>query len=63
MPILTIDSPCDGTCKIDVVTGWCEGCHRTIDEIIDWPNADAEAKAKILAALPPRKTRELNAKL
>ena len=29
-------SPCISVCQIDPKTGWCIGCHRTIDEIRDW---------------------------
>ena len=31
-----VRSPCVSICRIDVATGFCEGCFRTIDEIADW---------------------------
>lgn len=32
----TLRSPCVSVCRIEPATGYCEGCHRTIDEIADW---------------------------
>jgi len=42
-PILT---PCIGICRI-VANGFCEGCHRSLDEIANW------------AALPPAERQRL----
>ena len=51
---MTVQSPCTNVCHIDSGTGWCEGCGRSIDEIMRWPNAsDAERRA-ILDMLPAR---------
>ncbi|MDQ6619486.1 MAG: DUF1289 domain-containing protein [Pseudomonadota bacterium] len=51
-----VPSPCTSVCRIDEATGWCEGCLRTIDEIVAWgAMADAE-KRTVLAALPARRT-------
>jgi len=37
-----VRSPCVSICRIDVDTGYCVGCCRTIDEIADWGSmADA----------------------
>jgi uncharacterized protein len=48
------DSPCIDVCRIDAVTGWCEGCLRTIDEIAVWGSLDAAARRAILDRLPQR---------
>lgn len=48
-------SPCTGICTIDPATGWCEGCARTIDEIVDWPFASPAERAAILEELARRK--------
>jgi predicted Fe-S protein YdhL (DUF1289 family) len=51
---MTVRSPCNNVCRIDALTGWCEGCRRTVDEIARWSLAsDAEQRA-ILAELPGR---------
>ena len=31
-----VPSPCINVCRMDATTGWCEGCLRTIDEIVAW---------------------------
>lgn len=48
-------SPCISVCQIDPQTGWCIGCHRTIDEIRDWIISTPEDRQKILDALPARR--------
>lgn len=37
-------SPCISVCRMHAVTGLCEGCFRTRDEIAAWGNADDGAK-------------------
>ena len=47
-------SPCVGICILDPVTGYCRGCHRTLDEIANWADySEAEAR-EVLALLPDR---------
>ncbi len=43
-----IKSPCNSICKMNKVTGLCEGCFRTLDEIAKWGMAPDEEKIKIL---------------
>lgn len=39
-------SPCISVCRMDAVTGRCEGCFRTLDEIAAWGMmADADKRA------------------
>ncbi len=52
----TIPSPCISVCTLDPVTNWCMGCHRTIDEIRNWPILSAEEKQSILAAIEDRRS-------
>lgn len=41
-----VPSPCIGLCLMDAQTGWCEGCLRTIEEIVAWGSAtDADKRA------------------
>ena len=49
------ESPCSGICRMHPATGWCEGCARTIDEIIVWGGADDATRLNILARLPARR--------
>lgn len=51
----TVASPCTSVCRMDVRTGWCEGCLRTLDEITSWSTlADAEKRA-VWAVLEQRR--------
>ena len=50
----TVPSPCTAVCEMDPATGWCKGCHRTLDEIADWALLDADARRAIWAQLPAR---------
>lgn len=50
-------SPCIKVCRMDPVTGLCEGCYRTIDEIADWSSFGELEKRAVLALLPARKPR------
>ena len=47
-------SPCDSTCRIDPVSGWCLGCKRTLREIADWPMLSGGEKRAVLAGLSRR---------
>ena len=50
-----VTSPCTNVCQMHAPTGWCEGCARTIAEIIDWSKADDANRLAILARLPARR--------
>jgi uncharacterized protein len=41
-----VPSPCTSVCRMNPGTGLCEGCWRTIDEIVQWAQlADAAKRA------------------
>ncbi|MGO9931666.1 MAG: DUF1289 domain-containing protein [Steroidobacteraceae bacterium] len=46
-------SPCVDICRLDA-QGFCVGCHRTIDEISEWPAASEARRREILRALQLR---------
>ena len=54
----TIASPCISVCQIDDTTGCCLGCHRSMDEIRDWPIMTAAEKTAVLARVAERKGAE-----
>lgn len=39
-----LPSPCISVCRIDAMSGLCEGCFRTLDEISGWSRAGPAAK-------------------
>jgi predicted Fe-S protein YdhL (DUF1289 family) len=51
----SVPSPCINVCEMDVRSGLCRGCARTIDEIIAWSKLDDDAKRKVWALLPARR--------
>ncbi|EHR73521.1 putative Fe-S protein [Burkholderiales bacterium JOSHI_001] len=50
-----VPSPCINICRMDDASGWCEGCLRSIDEIVAWSRLDDAAKRQVWAALPARR--------
>jgi predicted Fe-S protein YdhL (DUF1289 family) len=51
-----VPSPCISVCRMDPVTGWCEGCLRTIDEIANWSRMDDPARRAVWTELERRRT-------
>jgi predicted Fe-S protein YdhL (DUF1289 family) len=51
-----LPSPCIGICEIDDKYGLCRGCARTRSEIAGWTSFSPEAREKVWAALPSRRT-------
>ena len=52
----TIASPCISVCQIDDTTGLCIGCHRSMDEIREWPIMSAAEKTDVLGRIAERKS-------
>ena len=50
----TVPSPCMSVCQMDEATGLCQGCLRTLDEIVLWGNADAAFKRSVWAHIESR---------
>ena len=50
-----VASPCISLCRMHAATGWCEGCLRTIDEIVAWGGLDDAGRKAVLAGLRPRR--------
>jgi predicted Fe-S protein YdhL (DUF1289 family) len=42
-----VPSPCINVCQMVPETGLCQGCMRTIDEIVAWGSASDEVKRAI----------------
>jgi predicted Fe-S protein YdhL (DUF1289 family) len=49
-----IPSPCINVCRMVPATGLCEGCMRTIDEIVAWGAASDDTKRAIWAEIRRR---------
>jgi predicted Fe-S protein YdhL (DUF1289 family) len=53
-PQAHVPSPCVSICVMNPVTGWCEGCLRTLGEIGDWAQADIAAKRQVWQTIAER---------
>jgi len=51
-PVLT---PCLRVCVMDNNSGFCQGCFRTLDEILNWPACSNPQRREIMAKLAGRK--------
>ncbi|MES2101936.1 MAG: DUF1289 domain-containing protein [Pseudomonadota bacterium] len=49
-----VASPCNSVCRMDAKSGLCEGCLRTIDEIIAWSTLSDDEKRDVWEALALR---------
>jgi len=47
------DSPCIGICTLDE-KDQCVGCHRSLDEIVEWDDLDAQAQWELISQLEVR---------
>jgi predicted Fe-S protein YdhL (DUF1289 family) len=52
-----VRSPCISICRIDVATGYCVGCWRTIDEIADWGMMADDRRRSVWTAIRQRRGR------
>jgi uncharacterized protein len=52
---IVVPSPCNKVCRIDPLTGWCEGCLRTLTEIGAWSQLDDDDKRSVLTQLDARR--------
>ena len=55
-----IQSPCISVCAMDDLTGLCQGCYRTIDEIKAWWDMDLEEQKNLLVALEERQLQQVS---
>lgn len=53
-------SPCIGVCRMSPQTELCEGCFRTIEEIIEWRDYSEQEKREVFARTKDRCERLMN---
>jgi predicted Fe-S protein YdhL (DUF1289 family) len=49
-----METPCIKICALDLASGLCAGCGRTLDEIAAWANFSPAERSRIMAELPAR---------
>lgn len=47
-------SPCIAVCRMSAETGYCQGCHRSLDEIAAWSVMEDDAKRAVWQAVLAR---------
>jgi predicted Fe-S protein YdhL (DUF1289 family) len=52
-----METPCVSICVMSQETGLCEGCARTIEEIVSWSRMTAAERRRIMAELPGRRSK------
>ena len=57
-----VPSPCVSVCRMDALSGLCEGCFRTLDEIAAWSRLEDDGKRAAWALIAERIEEERNAK-
>jgi hypothetical protein len=51
-----VASPCIGVCSMDDLTGLCQGCYRTLDEIQNWWDLDHAGKLAVVKQASERES-------
>ena len=49
-----VPSPCSSVCRMDRLSGFCEGCLRTIPEIAGWSKMEDENRRHVWRAIELR---------
>jgi hypothetical protein len=49
-----VPSPCCAVCSMDEVSGYCQGCRRTLAEIAVWSQLDDSAKLQVWQSITER---------
>ncbi len=52
---VTVASPCNNHCIMNAANNYCDGCFRTIEEIIHWSVYSDEEKKQVLQKVERRK--------
>ena len=55
-----VKSPCIGVCSIDEVSGLCQGCYRTVEEIKAWWDMGQIEQSDLLLKLVERQLQQVN---
>ena len=53
-PGATVPSPCASVCRMEMDSGYCEGCLRTLDEIAAWGRMEDGEKREVWAQIAKR---------
>jgi hypothetical protein len=57
---IEVKSPCISVCSVDDISGLCQGCYRTVDEIAAWWDMSTDEQKKLLTVLEERELQQVN---
>jgi predicted Fe-S protein YdhL (DUF1289 family) len=57
-----LPSPCIAVCTMEIASGLCRGCLRTLDEIAIWSTLDDAGKRAVWARIEARAKQEESAR-
>jgi predicted Fe-S protein YdhL (DUF1289 family) len=49
-----MQTPCEKICIVDPLSGLCQGCGRSLDEIASWTVYTDDERGRVMAELPRR---------
>lgn len=52
----SVPSPCINICRMNPLSGLCEGCLRSLDEIAGWSAMSDRDRQAVLNQIPARRT-------
>lgn len=55
-----VKSPCISVCAMDDISGLCQGCYRTVEEIAAWWDMSIEEQKKLLTVLEARELQQVS---
>ena len=55
-----VKSPCISVCAMDDISGLCQGCYRTVEEITAWWDMSVDEQKKMLTVLEERELQKVS---
>lgn len=55
-----VKSPCISVCAMDDISGLCQGCYRTVEEITAWWDMSVDEQNKLLTVLEERELQQVS---
>ncbi len=55
-----VKSPCISVCAMDDISGLCQGCYRTVEEITAWWDMSVDEQKKLLTVLEERELQQVS---
>lgn len=57
---IEVKSPCISVCAMDDISGLCQGCYRTVEEIAAWWDMSTDEQKNLLKVLEARELQQVS---